>query len=551
MDAVYPQSFTLKNLKRVIERGIFAIPQLQREFVWNIRKAVDLLDSVYRNYPIGTLLVWRTTRRNEGQLRKQLHILPPFNSANSEIFFLIDGQQRLSVLWHFLRGESSVVTNSDGNTVDFGHVYFDPYAGADEPRFLHRKRLGGDLAGRLLPVVDILSPVWRHRVGALGVRAMHQIARCRQQLLSYKAMLVFCETKERAEVRETFIRINSLGMRIGAADKAFARASKFDMRAHVRELEALLKHGFNKVNRTTVLQTLALALGIEDLGERAIDGMISKIERDPEFADTFSRVWPSLRNAFCRAADYLVYELGVPNFGFLPSEPMLTILSLYFHHNGNVRPSRAAKRKLIRWFWSTAVAARYTGRGYRPNLLGDARFAQKLARNPKSATPPKAAVPLHTLYTTDYSRPGPLSNAFLCLLRLNRPRYLEDGLEIPLGEISSRSNRSDKHHIFPRALLRIHGFDADRYNCILNVCYLVARENQHVGSRAPRNYFEDVPRNGRIRNLAMRSHLIPSYENSGIWSRSYKRGYKLFLSERARLIANGFERQAGTVLFER
>jgi hypothetical protein len=300
-----------------------------------------------------------------------------------------------------------------------------------------------------------------------------------------------------------------------------------------------------------LLQTTAIALGARDLGERAIDSMISKLEKSDRERRRFHRAWPKLRAAFLRAADFFVYELGVPNIGFLPSEPMFTTLTLFFYHNGNVRPSRAAKRQLKRWFWATAVGSRYTGRGYRPNLLGDAAFVERLASNSSTHGPAIRKVPLSKLRSVEYSRPGPVSNGFFCLLRLARPRYLEDGAEIPLGEISSRSNRSDKRHIFPRALLDRHGVSAERQDSMLNICYLVARENQSVGQRLPRRYFAEVPRNARARNLSIRSHLIPSIDGSGIWDSRVKRGFAVFLDERARLIARAFEQQAGSRLFER
>jgi Protein of unknown function DUF262 len=72
----------LRQLHGLVESGIFAVPELQREFVWNARKACDLLDSVFRNYPIGTILIWKAERRYENQLRKQFHILPHFNPGN-------------------------------------------------------------------------------------------------------------------------------------------------------------------------------------------------------------------------------------------------------------------------------------------------------------------------------------------------------------------------------------------------------------------------------------------------------------------------------------
>ena len=44
--------------------------------------------------------------------------------------------------------------------------------------------------------------------------------------------------------------------------------------------------------------------------------------------------------------------------------------------------------------------------------------------------------------------------------------------------------------------------DAEKFNSILNICYLVARENQSIGQKSPRNYFTDVPRNARVRSRA-------------------------------------------------
>ena len=85
MDQIYTESVSLSKLRNRIEAGIFAVPELQREFVWSARKACDLLDSLYWKYPIGTVLIWRTNRRNEGELRKHLHILPHYNPKNREI----------------------------------------------------------------------------------------------------------------------------------------------------------------------------------------------------------------------------------------------------------------------------------------------------------------------------------------------------------------------------------------------------------------------------------------------------------------------------------
>jgi hypothetical protein len=193
MDDIYVRTITLKKLHGLIEGGIFAVPELQREFVWNARKACDLLDSIYHNYPIGTILIWKTDRRNENQLRKRYHILPHFNPKNRDIYFLIDGQQRLSVLWHLL-GEGGSVVNEEGRALKFSNVFFNPYASEGDGLFIYRERLSGDQGETLVPVVDLLSNTWQRRARSHGARAMKRVEDCRRRVLGYEAMLEFCET---------------------------------------------------------------------------------------------------------------------------------------------------------------------------------------------------------------------------------------------------------------------------------------------------------------------------------------------------------------------
>ena len=60
----------LKNIIDDVKKGEIKIPQFQRKFVWKEQQALDLLDSIANNYPIGSLLLWRTpvklaTERNK------------------------------------------------------------------------------------------------------------------------------------------------------------------------------------------------------------------------------------------------------------------------------------------------------------------------------------------------------------------------------------------------------------------------------------------------------------------------------------------------------
>jgi len=53
----------LKDLITGIKRGEIKVPQFQRRFVWKDEQALNLLDSIASNYPVGSLLLWKTNNK--------------------------------------------------------------------------------------------------------------------------------------------------------------------------------------------------------------------------------------------------------------------------------------------------------------------------------------------------------------------------------------------------------------------------------------------------------------------------------------------------------
>ena len=87
-----------------------------------------------------------------------------------------------------------------------------------------------------------------------------------------------------------------------------------------------------------------------------------------------------------RTVDFLRRDFRMYNLSFLPSENMLATLSFFFHENG-ANPNTSQKVELRKWFWATAVCQRYSGRGYRRNMIGDLDFFRRLARTPYCPVP--------------------------------------------------------------------------------------------------------------------------------------------------------------------
>ena len=92
--------YSLTHLIEDIKHGNIALPEIQRPFVWSSAKTRDLFDSMYRGYPVGTLLFWETgadvgTRQIGGGGNEKVAKL-----------LIVDGQQRLTSLFAVLTGQS-------------------------------------------------------------------------------------------------------------------------------------------------------------------------------------------------------------------------------------------------------------------------------------------------------------------------------------------------------------------------------------------------------------------------------------------------------------
>src|SRR5215208_4478995 len=92
---------SLGDLVDMIARGEVRLPELQRRYVWPAIRVRDLLDSLYRGYPSGTILVWET---DQDVPEKDLAVQQDQSAFRSHTL-LLDGQQRLTSMSAVLRGQ--------------------------------------------------------------------------------------------------------------------------------------------------------------------------------------------------------------------------------------------------------------------------------------------------------------------------------------------------------------------------------------------------------------------------------------------------------------
>ena len=85
-------------LEKIDEHQLF-VPAFQREYVWKREDAKQLLDSLIRNYPTGTMLTWETN--NPPELKGGYK----YDEKQGAVRVLLDGQQRITTLYMLTRGE--------------------------------------------------------------------------------------------------------------------------------------------------------------------------------------------------------------------------------------------------------------------------------------------------------------------------------------------------------------------------------------------------------------------------------------------------------------
>lgn len=98
---------TVGNLVAMIHNGELRLPEMQRRYIWPATRVRDLLDSLYRGYPSGTILVWETEQEMPSRDLAVDQGSSPFQGHR----LLLDGQQRLTSLSAVIRGEPVTVRN--------------------------------------------------------------------------------------------------------------------------------------------------------------------------------------------------------------------------------------------------------------------------------------------------------------------------------------------------------------------------------------------------------------------------------------------------------
>lgn len=532
----------LRDLLHQVEVGKAQLPEFQRGWVWPYPNIASLLASISLSYPVGTVMLLKAG----GDVRfkyRPIEGATPVGEPELDSLVL-DGQQRLTSLFHALKLKGPVSTQDLRKHQVSGWFYVDMLQALDENgdredaiRFLPESRKVLNFRGQ---VVEDYSTPEREYAGHLfplhavfdggdwgyeftdhwdGDKAKRKLWRDFNEAFVrsfdryHVPVIELGQATPRQAVCQVFEKVNTGGVTLTVFELLTATyaADEFDLRSHWEQecraaWQAPEYRILREVSNTDFLQAVTLLATAERRRHESEQG--TEEERLPRIGckrkdmlalslGDYVRFAPSVLAGFKAAAKFL-HQQFLFDTKFLPYGTQLIPLAAVLALAGDAAQSAGAQHKLARWYWCGVFGELYGG-------STETRFSQDLpdvvdwihgaVTEPRTVTAaqftPGRLLTLRTRNSAAYK------GIYALLLRVGAADWRTG----EKAEVTGYFDESiDIHHIFPKTWCEKAGYDPGIYNSIVNKTPLTARTNRIIGGTAPSDYL------GRLVKSAETSH---------------------------------------------
>jgi hypothetical protein len=524
-------SSPLSALLEQIAQGQIALPDLQRPFVWPNKKVRDLLDSMYRGYPVGYLLLWENGAVDG-------HIIGPDRKAAAPHLLLIDGQQRLTSLYAVLRGEKVKRENFQEEHIQ---IAFQPLEEQFEvtdaairknPRWIPDVSAIWTASGGFFEVVEqYLAGLSSHQeVTPEDRRRIQQNLQGLFQLNAFPfTALRLSRSLDEEQVAEVFVRVNSQGTPLNQADFILTLMSVFRDNLR-RDLEQFCRQCRQPAPKNTPspfnyflvpdpehLLRVAVGLGFRRArlkhvysilrGKDLETGEFSASRRDEQFS-----VLAAVQSEVLNLQHWHEFLKTLEDAGYRSGQLVSSrnaILYCYVYFLIARRDYRLSYRQLApaiaRWFFFVALTGRYTDspETRMEQDLADLRevhsgseFLQYLDKIIRATfTPDYWQMTLPSELATSSAQSPGLFGYYAALVLLDARALLSKKKVAQLLNPAIHAQRSaiERHHLFPKAWLRQRGITSVRdTNQAANYALADWVDNGWFADRSPAEYFPEA-----------------------------------------------------------
>jgi hypothetical protein len=525
-----PGQRSIASLLSDIERELIALPDLQRQFVWEDTGARQLLDSLFLGFPVGTLVFWHPSNDKDA---RALGAERPGLRATT---LVIDGQQRLTSLYAVMRGAD--VVDKDGATrkitIAFrlrdGRFEVADAAIRNDPEFLPnvtelwdgRRLLGQirrDLISALRDKGRTVDEKYENAVESNLGRAQAIIDYRFPTVDIRKTASTQSEDVSDEDVAEIFVRINNQGTRLGQADFVLTLLSVFhpELRDRIEERARAMSQGMVVGIDTQQLLRAACGVAFGRARMSAIYRFMRGVDPTTGEADATERVkrLDQLDEAAKECMETIPwrdYLLRVQHAGFVSEASVASKNAIVNGYTFYVRGRKTGVTKskldamISRWVFGTLLTARYSG-------ASETVFEQDLARvarlEPEDAdgfvrqldeamgeilTGDYWTQSLVSALETEKARaPAALGFRAAQVVLGTRALFSDQALRNLLDPPADGTRAaSEAHHLFPKTWLHSHGIRERRFvNQVANLAIVGWNENNLISGRGPAEY---VPR---------------------------------------------------------
>jgi hypothetical protein len=563
---------TVEELVSMIERGELRLPEMQRQYVWRSTRVRDLLDSLYRGYPSGAILLWETDEAVPLQAFAVSQTVNPYQSTR----LLLDGQQRLTSLSAVIRGEPvsvrgrrrpidllfnlehpdqlAVVTEVDENGSDEdeqeenGELIDDETDSTEDELLKRFNNMTFVVATRKLeqlPQWVKVSEVFKtdsdapflKRAGVAGFddpryeKYSQRLARLRGIRKYVYRMDVLERTLSYDEVTEIFVRVNSLGAKLRSSDLALAQITakwRHSLQTFLDFQAECAKTGFE----------LDLGLHLKNLMAFAT-GQSRFLTVGSLTQDVLQKSWNEACEGMHFALNFLRNNVGIDSPALL-SSPFLLVVLAFFGHSRDYTLGNDDARLLRYWALVANAKGRFS-RGSSETIL-DQDLATIRQGGAVSELIDRLRLQFGRLDITADELEGrnqrsALFKTMFLAFRAAGAMDWRSQLAIALDH-SGAQHRLQFHHIFPKAVLKT-SYTSREADDIANLTFIGGKTNRAISDKAPGVYLP--PLLAQLGEATFAAQSIPVEEavlDVG--------NYKGFLIERRTRIAhalNGFIEQ--------
>jgi hypothetical protein len=518
-------TITIRQLLQRITDGEIRIPAFQREFVWEPDRVQFLMDSIFKGYPIGTVLFWRTKEKLAYD-----RDLGPFTLPDPKkeypIDYVLDGQQRLTSIYSTFQTE---LGQNPATNVRWTDIYFDldALANAQDSQFVAVEP--GEVKPSHVPL-RILFDVAEFGKFTRTITDEAQLKIIDQLQATFKEAVIpleTVETEDHSKIAIIFERINRGGVPLDTYQllSAWTWSGNFDLRTKFDELAGELDEvGFSDLrDDPDLLLKCCAAVVRNDASAHAIVDL-----KGGEVRDSFE----VLKNGVLGAIEFLRRDCGVASLKILPYKSMIIPLARCFATDkaAGFHPNAEQRAALKHWFWHSSFSRRYSNSV--DNAITQDLAAVQLLLAGDSTEFLKRTFKVEPEYFLEnsFNLTSVNTKVFVLLLAQAKPKSFLSAADVDLGEVLVACNRTEFHHIFPKNyLLTKEGvLEKAKQFMLANFAFLSQKDNRSIQDKAPADYAKMIP--PATAEAILNASLIPK---DGLTMK-----YVDFINARAKLLAD-------------